>query len=33
MSAYYNEIDGFCVQWLKELMKHGLIADGVVDPR
>lgn len=31
--AYYNEIDPFCVEWLRNLIKAGLIADGVVDNR
>ena len=33
MSAYYNEIDPFAVAWLRELIKAGHIADGVVDDR
>jgi len=33
MSAYYNEIEPFCVEWLKNLIKAGLIADGEVDSR
>jgi DNA (cytosine-5)-methyltransferase 1 len=33
MSAYYNENDPFCVAWLRELIKRGLIADGTVDDR
>lgn len=33
MSAYYNEIDKFAAQWLRELIKAGLIADGEVDER
>lgn len=33
MSAYYNEIDPFCVEWLRNLIKAGHIADGVVDNR
>lgn len=33
MSAYYNEIDPFAAQWLRELIKAGLIADGEVDER
>src|SRR4051812_13131277 len=33
MSAFYNEIDPFCVEWLKALMAAGHIADGVVDSR
>jgi len=31
--AYYNEIDPFCVSWLRELIKRGMIADGEVDSR
>jgi DNA (cytosine-5)-methyltransferase 1 len=33
MAAYYNEIDSFAAQWLRELIKAGLIADGEVDER
>ena len=33
MSAYYNEIEPFAVAWLRELIKQGHIADGVVDDR
>ena len=33
MSAYYNEIDKYAAQWLRNLIKAGLIADGVVDER
>lgn len=33
MAAYYNEFDPFAAAWLKELIKDGLIADGVVDER
>lgn len=33
MSAYYNEIDPFAAQWLRELIKAGLIAPGDVDGR
>ena len=33
MSAYYNEFDPFAAQWLRELIKKGLIADGEVDER
>jgi DNA (cytosine-5)-methyltransferase 1 len=33
MSAYYNEFDPFAAAWLRELIKDGLIADGVVDER
>lgn len=33
MAAYYNEFDKNAVAWLRELIKRGLIADGVVDDR
>ena len=33
MSAYYNEYDKHAAAWLRELIKQGLIADGVVDER
>lgn len=33
MSAYYNEIDPFVAQWLRELIKAGHIAPGDVDER
>ena len=33
MSAYYNEIDPYCVQWLKNLIAAGHIAPGEVDNR
>lgn len=33
MSAYYNENDPFCVRFLRNLIKAGLIADGEVDSR
>jgi len=33
MTAYYNEIDGYCAQWLRNLIKAGLIAPGEVDER
>lgn len=33
MSAYYNEIDTYCAQWLRNLIKAGVIADGEVDTR
>ena len=33
MSAYYNEIDPKAAAWLRELIKHGHIAHGVVDER
>lgn len=33
MTAYYNEIDPYAAQWLRNLIKAGHIADGVVDER
>lgn len=33
MTAYYNEIDPFAAQWLRELIAAGLIAPGDVDER
>lgn len=33
MAAYYNEIDPYAVQWLRNLIAEGHIADGVVDDR
>lgn len=33
MRAYYNEIDPFASEWLRELIKDGHIADGDVDCR
>lgn len=33
MVAYYNEIDPFAAQWLRNLIEAGHIADGVVDER
>ena len=33
MAIYYNEFDPFAAAWLKELIKDGLIADGIVDER
>jgi DNA (cytosine-5)-methyltransferase 1 len=33
MTAYYNDIDKSACAWLRELIKQGLIADGVVDER
>ena len=33
MSAYYNEIEPYAAQWLRNLIKEGLIADGEVDTR
>ena len=31
--AYYNEFDPFAANWLKQLIKDGLIPDGDVDDR
>jgi DNA (cytosine-5)-methyltransferase 1 len=31
--VYYNEIDPFCCQWLRNLIEAGLIARGEVDER
>ena len=33
MTAYYNEIDPYAAEWLRNLIKAGHIADGVVDTR
>ena len=33
MTALYNEIDGFCANWLENQIEAGLIAPGVVDRR
>lgn len=33
MTTYYNENDKHTAAWLRELIKRGLIADGVVDER
>ena len=33
MTAYYNEFDKSAAAWLRELIKEGLIADGIVDER
>ena len=33
MAAYYNEFDPFAAEWLRELIKAGHIAPGVVDTR
>jgi DNA (cytosine-5)-methyltransferase 1 len=33
MAAWYNEIDPFAAAWLRELIREGHIADGVVDER
>lgn len=31
--AYYNEVDGFCAEWLRRLIAAGHIAPGDVDDR
>jgi DNA (cytosine-5)-methyltransferase 1 len=33
MAAYYNEIDPHAAEWLRQLIKQGAIAPGVVDER
>jgi DNA (cytosine-5)-methyltransferase 1 len=33
MTAFYNEINPFAAEWLRELIKHDIIAPGVVDER
>ena len=33
MTCYYNEIDPYAAQWLRNLIKEQLIADGDVDER
>ncbi|CAB4145940.1 hypothetical protein UFOVP475_69, partial [uncultured Caudovirales phage] len=33
MSAFYNEIDPYAAQWLRNLIAAGHIAPGVVDDR
>ena len=33
MTAYYNEIDPYAAQWLRNLIEAGYIAAGVVDER
>jgi DNA (cytosine-5)-methyltransferase 1 len=33
MTAWYNEIDPFAAAWIRELIKAGVIAPGVVDER
>jgi DNA (cytosine-5)-methyltransferase 1 len=33
MTAYYNEIDPYAAQWLRNLIQERLIADGEVDTR
>ena len=31
MTAYYNEIDKYAAQWLRNLINAGHIAPGIVD--
>lgn len=31
MKAYYNEIEPYCAQWLRNLIEAGEIAPGTVD--
>lgn len=33
MSVYYNEFDPYAAAWLRELIKGGVIAEGIVDER
>lgn len=33
MTVYYNEFDTKSAEWLRQLIKNGMIADGVVDDR
>ena len=33
MKVYYNEIDGFCCDWLSNLMDAGAITPGTIDDR
>ena len=33
MTAYYNEFDKFAAEWLRQLIKAGHIAPGIVDER
>ena len=33
MTAFYNELDPYCAEWLRNLIKEGHIADGIVDER
>ena len=33
LGAYYNELDAFAAQWLRNLIARGLIAPGDVDER
>jgi DNA (cytosine-5)-methyltransferase 1 len=31
--AYYNDVDPFCCEWVRNLIKAGHVAPGVVDER
>ena len=33
MSTYYNEFEPYAAEWLRNLIKKGLIPDGEVDTR
>jgi len=33
MKAYYNEINSFCAEWLRNLMNSSLIVEGDIDTR
>jgi DNA (cytosine-5)-methyltransferase 1 len=33
LTAYYNEFEPYAAEWLRNLIKKGLIADGIVDDR
>lgn len=33
MTAYYNEIDPYCAEWLSNLMEANVIAPGEIDTR
>ena len=33
VTAFYNEIDAYAAQWLRNLISEGLIAKGDVDER
>lgn len=33
MSVYYSEIDPFCCEWLRQLIKLGMLPDGEIDNR
>ena len=33
MTAYYNEIEPYAAEWLRNLIAEGLIAPGDVDER